>query len=82
MITQEELKELEHAVMKYLTTRRGCKHYRTFELMYALIEKYKFDPNKFSIKGLGWDRPADSSQPSNQALNRRVEISVFPPEKN
>jgi len=45
MITQEELKELEHAVMKYLTTRRGCKHYRTFELVYALIEKYKYKRN-------------------------------------
>ena len=41
MITQQELKELERDVMKYLSTKRGCKHYRTFELMYALIEKYK-----------------------------------------
>jgi NitT/TauT family transport system substrate-binding protein len=47
----------------------------------ALIEKYKFDPNKFSIEGKGWDAPADPSQPDNQALNRRVEISVFPPEQ-
>jgi len=47
----------------------------------ALIEKYKFDPNKFSIEGKGWDIPADPSQPDNQALNRRVEISVFPPEQ-
>jgi NitT/TauT family transport system substrate-binding protein len=47
----------------------------------ALAEKYKFDPNKFSIEGKGWDVPADTSQPDNQALNRRVEISVFPPEQ-
>ena len=47
----------------------------------ALSEKYKFDPNKFSIEGKGWDVPADPSQPDNQALNRRVEISVFPPEQ-
>jgi NitT/TauT family transport system substrate-binding protein len=47
----------------------------------ALIEKYKFDPNKFSIEGKGWDVPADPSSPDNQALNRRVEISVFPPEQ-
>jgi NitT/TauT family transport system substrate-binding protein len=47
----------------------------------ALIEKYKFDPNKFSIEGKGWDAPADPSAPENQALNRRVEISVFPPEQ-
>jgi len=46
----------------------------------ALIQKYKFDPNKFSIRGLGWDRPADREDPENQPLNRRVEIGV-PPEK-
>jgi NitT/TauT family transport system substrate-binding protein len=48
----------------------------------ALIEKYKFDPNKFSVKGAGWDRPADEADPDNHALNRRVEISVFPPEQD
>src|SRR5499427_1809351 len=47
----------------------------------ALIEKFKFDPNKFSIAGKGWDVPADPSAPDNHALNRRVEISVFPPEQ-
>jgi NitT/TauT family transport system substrate-binding protein len=47
----------------------------------ALIEKYKFDPNKFTIEGKGWDVPADPNSPDNQALNRRVEISVFPPEQ-
>ena len=47
----------------------------------ALVEKYKFDPNKFSIQGKGWDVPADANDPNNQALNRRVEISVFPPEQ-
>jgi NitT/TauT family transport system substrate-binding protein len=47
----------------------------------ALIDKYKFDPNKFSIKGRGWDLPADPNDPGNRALNRRVEISVFPPEQ-
>jgi flagellar motor protein MotB len=47
----------------------------------ALIEKFKFDPNKFSISGKGWDTPADPAAPDNHALNRRVEISVFPPEQ-
>jgi flagellar motor protein MotB len=46
-----------------------------------LIEKYKFDPNKLSIDGKGWDVPADAGAPDNHALNRRVEISVFPPEQ-
>jgi NitT/TauT family transport system substrate-binding protein len=47
----------------------------------ALVEKFKFDPNKFDIKGKGWDEPADSNDPNNQALNRRVEIGVYPPEQ-
>ena len=47
----------------------------------ALIDKFKFDPNKFSIAGKGWDVPADAAAPDNHALNRRVEISVFPPEQ-
>ncbi len=47
----------------------------------ALIKKYKFDPNKFVVEGKAWDVPADPSDPMNQALNRRVEISVYPPEK-
>ena len=47
----------------------------------ALVEKFKFDPNKFSIEGKGWDVPADPANPNNQALNRRVEISVYPPEQ-
>lgn len=46
----------------------------------ALIQKYKFDPNKFVVKGVGWDKPFDLAEPLNQALNRRVEISVYPPE--
>ena len=48
----------------------------------ALIERYKFDVNKFTVRGAGWDRPADAADPDNHALNRRVEISVFPPEQN
>jgi len=47
----------------------------------ALIERYKFDPNKFVAEGKAWDVPADPSDPQNQALNRRVEISVYPPEQ-
>ena len=47
----------------------------------ALIQKFKFDPNKFVAEGKGWEVPADSVDPLNQALNRRVEVSVFPPEE-
>ena len=47
----------------------------------ALIKKYKFNPNKFAVDGKAWDEPADPANPYNQALNRRVEISVYPPEQ-
>lgn len=47
----------------------------------ALIKKYKFDPHKFVVEGKAWDEPADPADPMNQALNRRVEISIFPPEQ-
>jgi NitT/TauT family transport system substrate-binding protein len=46
----------------------------------ALIKVYKFDPNKFVVQGIAWDQPADPSEPMNQALNRRVEIAIYPPE--
>ena len=47
----------------------------------ALIKKYNFDPNKFVVSGKAWDEPADPADPLNQTLNRRVEISVYPPEQ-
>jgi NitT/TauT family transport system substrate-binding protein len=47
----------------------------------SLIEKFKFDANKFVVQGAGWDKPADAKDPDNQPLNRRVEINVYPPEQ-
>ena len=47
----------------------------------ALVRKYKFAREKFIVEGKGWSEPADSADPMNQALNRRVEIQVFTPEK-
>ncbi|MBN2711744.1 MAG: OmpA family protein, partial [Planctomycetes bacterium] len=45
----------------------------------ALINKYKtLQPNQFSTEGMGWDVPADPSDPNNHAKNRRVEIKVYP----
>jgi NitT/TauT family transport system substrate-binding protein len=46
----------------------------------ALINKYKFDPNKFAVEGKAWDSPADPNDPGNFVKNRRVEISVYQPE--
>lgn len=54
---------------------------RAASIKQALVDKYKFDPNKFTVAGKGWDSPADANDPQNQALNRRVEISVFPAEQ-
>ena len=48
----------------------------------AIMEKYKFDPNKFKVVGNGWDNPlpgcTDNSNPENNRKNRRVEVKVFP----
>ena len=53
---------------------------RATSVKQALVKKYKFDPNKFVVEGKAWDAPADPDDPNNHALNRRVEISVYPPE--
>ncbi len=51
----------------------------------AILEKYKFDPNKFKVIGNGWDNPVagctDASNPEHNKKNRRVEVKVFPLEK-
>ena len=51
----------------------------------AILAKYKFDPNKFRVLGNGWDNPvAGATDPSNadhNKRNRRVEVKVFPLEK-
>ena len=47
----------------------------------ALVEKNNLDPNQFSVEGVGWDRPADPSDPNNNAKNRRVEIRVYSAER-
>jgi ABC-type nitrate/sulfonate/bicarbonate transport system substrate-binding protein/outer membrane protein OmpA-like peptidoglycan-associated protein len=50
-----------------------------------ILDQYKFDPNKFKVIGNGWDNPVpgmtDSSNPEHNKKNRRVEVKVFPLEK-
>jgi NitT/TauT family transport system substrate-binding protein len=47
----------------------------------AILRKFpSLQPNQFSTAGMGWDRPADASDPDNNAKNRRVEIKVYPAE--
>lgn len=40
-----------------------------------LVRRYKFQPNQFSVDGVGWSKEL---QQGNHSLNRRVEIKVFP----
>src|SRR5437016_4983653 len=51
----------------------------------SIVDKYKFDPNKFKVIGNGWDNPmpamTDASNPEHNKRNRRVEVKVFPLEK-
>jgi NitT/TauT family transport system substrate-binding protein len=45
----------------------------------AILREWKtLQPNQFSVKGMGWQRPADAGDPENSAKNRRVEIKVYP----
>jgi NitT/TauT family transport system substrate-binding protein len=47
----------------------------------AILRKFpSLQPNQFATAGVGWDRPADSSDPENNAKNRRVEVKVYPAE--
>jgi NitT/TauT family transport system substrate-binding protein len=52
----------------------------------AIMDKYKFDPNKFKVVGNGWDNPlpgaTDPSNAESNKKNRRVEVKVFPLESN
>jgi NitT/TauT family transport system substrate-binding protein len=48
----------------------------------ALVQKYPdLDPNRFNVDGVGWDRPADPTDPENHTKNRRVEVKVLSAEK-
>jgi NitT/TauT family transport system substrate-binding protein len=45
----------------------------------AVVKKFpSLQPNQFTATGLGWSRPADATDPMNQAKNRRVEVKVYP----
>jgi NitT/TauT family transport system substrate-binding protein len=45
----------------------------------AIIAKFpSLQANQFAVAGIGWNRPADASDPENAAKNRRVEVKVYP----
>jgi NitT/TauT family transport system substrate-binding protein len=64
---------------------RQLSYDRADSVRKSIIDKYKFDPNKFKVLGNGWDNPVpgmtDASNPEHNKKNRRVEIKVFPLEK-
>ncbi len=64
---------------------RQLSYDRADSVRKALLIKYKFDPNKFKVIGNGWDNPVptmtDASNPEHNKKNRRVEVKVFPLEK-
>jgi hypothetical protein len=45
-----------------------------------LVDKYKVDPNRVTVRGMGWDKPADPADPNNHPKNRRVEVKIYPAE--
>jgi outer membrane protein OmpA-like peptidoglycan-associated protein len=65
---------------------RALSYDRADAVRKAIMEKYKFDPNKFKVVGNGWDNPlpgaTDPSNAENNKKNRRVEVKVFPLESN
>jgi ABC-type nitrate/sulfonate/bicarbonate transport system substrate-binding protein/outer membrane protein OmpA-like peptidoglycan-associated protein len=64
---------------------RQLSYDRADSVRKAILLKYKFDPNKFKVIGNGWDNPVptmtDASNPEHNKKNRRVEVKVFPLEK-
>lgn len=64
---------------------RQLSYDRADSVRKAIIAKYKFDPNKFKVIGNGWDNPlpgmTDPSNVEHNRKNRRVEVKVFPLEK-
>ncbi len=61
---------------------RSLSYDRADSVRKAIMEKYKFDPNKFKVVGNGWDNPlpncTDPSNAEHNKKNRRVEVKVFP----
>ncbi len=64
---------------------RQLSYDRADSVRKSILGKYKFDPNKFKVVGNGWDNPVagmtDPSNPEHNKKNRRVEVKVFPLEK-
>ncbi|HJN15463.1 MAG TPA: OmpA family protein, partial [Armatimonadota bacterium] len=64
--------QVPHELVKQLSDDRAAA------VKARLIKKYEFDEAKFKAEGKAWDAPANASDPHNHALNRRVEIAIYP----
>jgi len=64
---------------------RQLSYDRADSVRKAIMDKYHFDPNKFKVVGNGWDNPlpgmTDAGNLEHNKKNRRVEVKVFPLEK-
>jgi NitT/TauT family transport system substrate-binding protein len=65
---------------------RSLSYDRADSVRRSIMDKYRFDPNKFKVVGNGWDNPlpncTDPSNAEHNKKNRRVEVKVFPLESN
>ena len=65
---------------------RQLSYDRADSVRKSITQKYRFDPNKFKVIGNGWDNPlpgmTDPSNADHNKKNRRVEVKVFPLEKD
>lgn len=54
-MNKKDMKRLEDGVLDLLSTKRGSKHYKTYQLMYSMIELFKHRERAFNavIKELG-----------------------------
>jgi ABC-type nitrate/sulfonate/bicarbonate transport system substrate-binding protein len=64
----------DESLVKELSLRRANS------VKEALVNKFKMQPNQFTVEGAGWSRPQDPKDPDNHAKNRRVEVKVVPAE--
>jgi len=65
--------QVDPSAVKELSLRRANA------VKQALVRRFpKLQPNQFVAAGLGWERPADPTDPDNNTRNRRVEVKVYP----
>src|SRR6266498_3574836 len=65
--------QIDPTAVKELSTQRANA------VKEAVLRRFRtLQPNQFLASGMGWDKPADPTDPMNNAKNRRVEVKVYP----